>query len=122
MARLLIALILTVFLPSSATWACADGPDYFRVVGVSSWDTLNIRSGPGTKYKIVGEMPPNARGVRNLGEQYPGLCGCTRQSRCMTMDQLMNYRRAIWHYVEWTDRYGWTVRGWSSGRFLAEDW
>ncbi len=34
----------------------------------------------------------------------------------------MNYRRAIWHYVEWTDRYVWTERGCSSGRFLAEDW
>lgn len=113
--------LIPLFLVANV-WACADGPDYFRVVGVASWDTLNIRTGPGAKYTIIGEMPPHARGVENMGEQYPALCGCTLQRRCMTWSQLKNYRKAIWHLVRWTDQYGRTVTGWSSGRYLAEDW
>ena len=76
--------------------ATADGPDYFRVVGVVRGDVLWIRSGPSVSYRKVGSIPYNGRGVSNLG--------CRR------------FGRSYWCNVE----YGGVV-GWSSGRYLAED-
>ncbi|MEO1103970.1 MAG: SH3 domain-containing protein, partial [Pseudomonadota bacterium] len=33
------------------------------VINVDSWDTLNVRSGPGTKFRILFAIPPDACGV-----------------------------------------------------------
>ncbi len=32
----------------------------WQVVNVAKWDVLNIRSGPSTKFQIVGHIPPGA--------------------------------------------------------------
>ncbi len=72
------------------------GPDYWQITGVASDDNLNIRSGPGTKYRVTS-MAPNGFVFRNLG------CRGTGNSR--------------WCHVE-TPRGD--VSGWVSGRFLQE--
>ena len=41
----------------------ASADESFRVVGVASNDVLNIRSGPGTQFPIVAEIPPNGGDV-----------------------------------------------------------
>jgi uncharacterized protein YraI len=39
----------------------------FRVAGVDSGDTLNVRSGPSEFHAAVGGIPPEGRGVRIIG-------------------------------------------------------
>jgi uncharacterized protein YraI len=39
------------------------GPETYRVVGVGGSDVLNMRSGPGTGYGVIVEIPPNGSGV-----------------------------------------------------------
>ncbi|MEM6762812.1 MAG: SH3 domain-containing protein [Pseudomonadota bacterium] len=42
-----------------------------RVVGVESWDVLNMRSGPGVRYQIVGELEPGAAPITILDCVHP---------------------------------------------------
>lgn len=72
------------------------GPDFWQVTGVSSNDTLNMRSGPGTNYKVVARAP-NGTVLRNLG------CEGSGSSR--------------WCEVETKDG---NVRAWVKGTYLKE--
>lgn len=72
------------------------GPDYWKVHGVASDDTLNIRTGPGTGNRIVARAP-NGAVFRNLG------CRGEGSSR--------------WCHVETPDG---RIDGWASGRYLQE--
>jgi len=38
-------------------------PEQYRVYGIADDDVLNLRSGPGTNFSIVAEIPPNGAGV-----------------------------------------------------------
>ena len=89
-AILLAALFSAIAVP--AAHATADGPDFFRVVGVAGDDVLWIRSGPSARTRKLGAIPFDARGVRNLG--------------C----------RGRWCRVQYRG-----VRGWSHIRYLRED-
>jgi len=53
-------------LPAQAS-AEADGPDWWTVHGVAADDVLNQRASAGPKAEKVGEIPPGARCVRNMG-------------------------------------------------------
>jgi uncharacterized protein YraI len=64
-----------------------------RVIRVAGDDVLNIRSGPGADYSILGRIPPNGRGVHIVG-------ACTGQ----------------WCVVE----YGGS-RGWTNGYYLEPE-
>jgi hypothetical protein len=44
----------------------AGGPDFWAVTGVPDGDTLDVRSGPATKFEVRGELA-NGDVVRNLG-------------------------------------------------------
>jgi len=46
---------------------CEHGPDTYRVRNVSSWDRLNIRSGPSSRRVIVGTIPATGTGIHCLG-------------------------------------------------------
>ncbi len=72
--------------------ATADGPDYYRVHGVKSWDVLNIRAWPSHRSRIVGAIPHNGRHVSNLVRRVRGWC-------------LIRHR---------------SVKGWSKCRYLQE--
>jgi uncharacterized protein YraI len=70
------------------------GGDYYRVVNIRSDDTLTVRSGPGTEYYHIGDLPYNARGV-SVG-------------RCR-----YSSKGGKWCFV----RYG-GIEGWSSAKYL----
>lgn len=66
---LFAALVLAVasMAGSSPASACACCGTY-QVVGVAPDDVLNIRSGPGSKYRKIGEIPPNSGCVIKTGK------------------------------------------------------
>ena len=72
------------------TLAPATEADAMCVVGVAHNDVLNMRSGPGTSYEVVGQILPGRCGVR------------VRESR------------GGWRRVTWRGRTGWVNR-----RFLG---
>jgi uncharacterized protein YraI len=84
------------YLPGGGGGAPSGGGDIVRVTGVASNDVLNVRSGPGTNYGIVGALGNGDR-VRNL--------------RCQTLGS------ARWCELEMmTDM---RERGWVNGRYLT---
>ena len=87
-ASLTVLAACAVALPGAAFAAGA-----YRVVNIRPNDTLNIRSGPSTAYPVLGEAPPNAGGLIELGPCLQGWCNI---------------------------QYG-TVIGWVSGKFIAVD-
>lgn len=95
--------------------ATADGPDAWRVTGVSASDVLNVRVGPGTGYFVISALPHNARGIQ-LGtcvptvtrEQYFALSEAAQQ-------RLNGY--SAWCVVIYEGQ----QLGWVNRRFLTED-
>jgi len=73
------------------------GPDFWEVSDVPANDTLNVRSGPGTGNRVVGELA-NGDTVRNLG------CEMVGSSR--------------WCMIEAGSEMKFT--GWVNGRYLRE--
>lgn len=75
----------------------AGGPDYWEVTGVAEDDTLNVRTGPSTRFAVIGEVP-NGILLRNLGcRMENGMRWC--RIRTLADD---------------------SAEGWVSGRYLAE--
>lgn len=74
----------------------ADGPDFYQVSGLTPGDTLNMREGPGTRYRVVLQLAEGTV-VRNLGCQGAG--------------------RGRWCRVDYGNG---TQPGWVSGRYLIE--
>lgn len=64
----LIASCLAFSLSSLPTQAFI-GPKTYAVVWVKSVDSLRLRSGPGTSYKILKNIPFNAINIKNLGSR-----------------------------------------------------
>ena len=109
----LLALVpVAMLLAPEAANATADGPDYFRVVGVASDDVLNIRAGPSASAAKIGVIPPGADGVHNLGCE-GGLS--IVEWEAATPAEREAGRRKRWCRIA----YG-GVQGWVAGRFLAE--
>jgi uncharacterized protein YraI len=75
----------------------AGGPDWWAVTGLSTGDALNVRSGPGTRNAVIGQLGNGDR-VRNRGCQ---MNGDTR-----------------WCQIEFPGDQ--VVRGWVAGRYLRE--
>lgn len=63
--------------PPSSQYSCTPLDGQWSVTGVRSNDTLFVRSGPGSNYSAIGELPYNANGVRvqNCGSN--GWCDVT---------------------------------------------
>ncbi|HYD14770.1 MAG TPA: hypothetical protein VEA77_00075 [Hyphomicrobium sp.] len=107
-----LALALSLSLPGAA-FAADDPPKFFAVTGVASDDTLNMRDVPHGDSKKLATIPPNERGLKNLG--------CLRPEpsldRWMTMteDEKKNAK------LEWcrVDYHG--KQGWVAARFLKPD-
>ncbi len=55
------ALWLCLCVPAMATTDVY--PALYDVIGVAEDDVLNIRSGPGTEFEIIGTIEPNAEGI-----------------------------------------------------------
>ena len=106
--------LTAVALTPGAAGAEADGPDFFRVIGVAADDVLNIRSEPRASGEKLGEIPPGAECVRNLGcqgglnfEEYTTLTEEEKAARLRANPR--------WCRVEYEG-----VVGWAAGRYLAE--
>lgn len=108
-----IAIILCLLFASTPAFAEVDGPDFFRVVGVSSDDVLNIRSGPSARHAIIGTIPHNGRRIRNLGCR-GGMSFQEWQDATPEERRRARYRR--WCRIEYRG-----TRGWANGGYLAED-
>ena len=93
--------------------ADADGPDFFRVIGVASNDALNIRETANAHARKIGAISPNVGGVRNLGCEN-GLTYAEWEKATEAERKAAAKRR--WCKID----YQGTV-GWVSGRYLAED-
>ena len=109
--RLAAALLLVAPLAASAT---ADGPDYYRVRGVSPGSALNLRAEPSIGAPRIARIPADAQCVRNLGcrggltfEEFTTLSPAERERR-----ERENPR---WCNVEYEGRVGW-----AAARYLAE--
>ncbi|MEZ5839985.1 MAG: hypothetical protein R3D02_06025 [Hyphomicrobiales bacterium] len=110
-AIFLSTMIAIVPLPALAE---ADGPDAYRVTGVARNDVLNIRSGPSARFDIVGTIPHDGRGLRNLAECTPKPAIDTLAT--MSPKALKALRQRTWCRIA----YG-GVTGWVAARYLAED-
>ena len=114
MRRLAVTALFATALAGSAL-ATADGPDAWRVSGVSPGDVLNVRVGPGTDYFVLTALPHDARGLQ------VGTCTPTvTQAQYFALSpaaqaQLGRYTR--WCVVSLAGE----QLGWVNARFLAED-
>jgi len=90
----------------------ADGPDRWSVTGVTRNDVLNVRAEPNASSRIVGVVPPDGRGLANLG-----CTGVPDFARWQKMSKEEQRRAAAkrWCRIRYRDTVGW-VRG----KFLAE--
>jgi uncharacterized protein YraI len=94
--------------------ADADGPDYYVVHGVAHHDVLNVRAEPDPHAAKVGEIPPGAGCVRNLGCKG----GLTfREFTELSAEQMEQRERENprWCKVEHGG-----VTGWVNARYLRE--
>ncbi|MBF9029351.1 SH3 domain-containing protein [Rhodobacterales bacterium HKCCE3408] len=55
--------LLLMLLMLAAPAAAQDLPALYDVTGVASDDALNVRSGPGTEFDVIGTLAPGATGV-----------------------------------------------------------
>lgn len=84
------ALIVAIFLPAAAFAQ----PSYFRVFGVDTNDTLNVRAKPDARSADIGDLPPDARGIEVIATDPHGA-----------------WAKIIWRESE----------GWIATRFLKPD-
>jgi len=83
--------------------AIADGPDCYMVRNVKKDDSLNIRSKPGIKGKIIDKIPYDERYIKNLFVTHPPI----KSDMDIPVWCKIKYNRTI---------------GWVACRYLAEDW
>lgn len=95
--------------------ATADGPDAWRVTGVSASDVLNVRVGPGTQYFVISALPHNARGIQ-LGTCVPTVTRAQYFALSAAAQQRLNGYSA-WCVVIYEGQ----QLGWVNRRFLTED-
>lgn len=107
----LCALLVALMVQPAA--AEADGPDAFRVVGVATNDALNLRASASAQSRIIARIPPDARGLRNLG--CSGIPTFAQWQRLSPAERAAA-GQARWCKVEYGGRTGWVA-----GRFLRED-
>lgn len=69
--------------------------EFWQVSGVESWDTLNIRNGPGVKNAVVGEIPFDGKDIVATGKE-------------------RNIGFTHWVEISWADK-----QGWVSNAYLA---
>lgn len=113
MSRTIAASVLAICLVvPSLTNAEAGGPDSWAVTGVAANDVLNIRAQPNPSARIVGAVPPDGRGLANLG--------CTGIPSFAQWERMSERARRTaganrWCRIRYRD-----TEGWVRGKFLAE--
>jgi hypothetical protein len=109
-----LAAALAGLLCCALAWATADGPDHYRVQGVTAAEGLPLHGKPKAKSAILGRIPADAQCLRNLGcsgglslEEFNALGEAEKQQRLATHPR--------WCNVEHQG-----LTGWVEARFLAE--
>jgi len=111
----LAAVALAVVATGGTAQATADGPDHYRVRGVSPRRHVLLRAEPSTASAALARIPSNATCLRSLGCQG----GLSFEEFTALSDEEKRRRAAEnprWCKVD----YRGTV-GWVAGRYLAED-
>jgi uncharacterized protein YraI len=112
LAGVLVALgALSASRPASAT---ADGPDHYRVRGVSPSSALNLRAGPSADSERLGRIPSSGTCLRNLGCQG----GLTYEEFATLSEPERRIREA--RHPRWCKVVYRGLVGWVAGRYLAE--
>lgn len=88
--------------------ATSDGPDRFAVRDVRADDTLALRAQPNPGARRITGLPPNTRGIENLG--------CVNGKTRREVGDIGPAGNQVWCKV----RIG-SLAGWASARFLRED-
>lgn len=107
-------LILLLLLYSDLLMAEADGPDYWRVRDVAKDDVLNMRSYATYKAPKIGEIPYDARCIKNMGCQ-GGLTYQEFTTLSESEKQQITRQRPRWCRVSYQG-----ITGWVAGRYLQE--
>lgn len=109
-----LGMLLGLVLPMSPVQAEADGPDFFRVMGVTGNDVLYIRDQPSSHAAKIGQIPPRGNCIRNLGCR-----GGLTYQEFTTLGKAEQAKRAQanprWCRIEYRG-----TTGWAAGRYLAE--
>ena len=48
----------------------SDSNQSYDIVNVANWDALNIRSGAGTEYRVINEIPANSTGIKVISDEF----------------------------------------------------
>lgn len=107
-------LILLLLLYSDLLVAEADGPDYWQVRDVAKDDVLNMRSYAAFKSPKIGEIPYDARCIKNMGCQ-GGLTYQEYTTLSESEKQQVLRLRPRWCRVSYQG-----ATGWVAGRYLQE--
>jgi uncharacterized protein len=97
---------------TALAFAQADGPDYFRITGLKKEDRVNVRRGPDAEAKIVGKIPKDTDGLKNLG--------CKGGLSQKQWAKASEARKKLAAKERWCQVEHDGVKGWVSGRFLGE--
>src|SRR5690554_8181383 len=62
----LTGIMMSVFATAAYAEIDGHGPDAWRVNGVASNDTLNVRMGPGTDYLVIERFAHNERNLQQI--------------------------------------------------------
>ena len=112
---MLAAVASSVVAAAGAAHATADGPDHYRVRGVSPGRHLTLRAEPSTASAPLARIPSNATCLRSFGCQ-----GGLTFEEFTTLSEEQQRRRAAenprWCKVDYQGAVGWVA-----GRYLAED-
>lgn len=114
MVRLTSLLLTGLLFSSPAVFAKADGPDYWQVHDVAENDVLNMRSSADFKAEKTGEIPHDARCIKNMGCK-GGLTFDEFTTLSEAEKQQIIKQRPRWCRVSYAG-----ITGWVAGRYLRE--
>ncbi len=98
-----VSVLALAGLSSSAN--ATSGPGCLRVVNVAGWDTLNMRSGPSARNRIIDRLSPRGHGIIKLNGKCIPLAKRWRSRWC-----------PVTHYNG--DR---TTSGWLKARYVRDN-
>lgn len=98
---------------SGSAIADADGPDHWRVAGIRSTSSLNVRDAPAPDGALLGALAPTARCLVNLG--------CVGEPDFATWLDMTEAEREAARADRWCRVRSDALEGWVAGRYLVED-
>jgi hypothetical protein len=106
--------VAVLALGSGPVTADADGPDFYRVTGVSTRDVLYIRAAPTARSDKVGTIAADGTCIRNLGCK-----GGLTFEEFSTLSKPQQAKR-LKQNPRWCQVEHQGVTGWVAGRYLTE--